>query len=320
MEGMKPLNEVAKKKAINNFVGIYGLSLLAVFLMSFLVFKSPVKILKDEAKQSTAFKVQHNYLINKLNGITTHITRLVEVEKDIKKVPASEPESMTKHHIENINKAVVGLKSDSANGSIPLFKEDVSNYLAAFNAILFFCRNKNDETQILSPDISKDNEGSNSSNLQISKLQTDKDNLNIEIKKLIEENRRLRSSAIENSEIAPDVNWQTRFNDIEKERDFYKNQVTSKSEELKTKDAVIRDKEDLLKECNKKITNQPIINTEEKSRVYLAVDEAIKKARLGRKGVFIEFKNILLSIRNTYPQKAQLDKKINEIDILMRDF
>lgn len=296
------------------------MSLLAVFLMSFLLFRSPVKILTDEAKNSTAFKVQHNYLVNKLNGITTQITNLVEVGKIINKNTDSGLDTMMNHHKENINKAVVGLKFDSANGSIPLFKEDLSNYLAAYNAVLFFCQNKNNETQILSTDNNNNNESNNISKLQISKLQNDKDNLNIEIRNLIEENRRLKSSANENKEAVPDVKWQTRLNDIEKERDNYKNQVASKLEELKTKDAIIKDKEDLVRECNKKITNQPITNTEEKSKVYLAVDEAIKKARLGRKGVFIELKNILLSIRNTYPQKAQLDKKVNEIDILMRDF
>lgn len=320
MKGMRPLNEVAKKKARFNFVGIYALSLLAVLLMSFFVFRSPVKILKDEVNDYTTLKVQHNYLANKLIRITTQITDLVEVGKVLNKNPDSGLDTMMNHHKENINKAVVGLKYDSANGSLPLFKEYLANYLAAYNAILFFCRNKNNETQILSTDINNENEANNISKLQISKLQTDKDNLNIEIKKLIEENGRLRSPAIENNETVPDVTWQLRLNDIEKERDNYKNQVAGKSEELRTKDAIIKDKEDLIRECNKKITNQPIINTEEKSKVYLAVDEAIKKARLGRKGVFIELKNILLSIRNTYPQKAQLDKKVNEIDILMRDF
>lgn len=320
MEGMKPLNEVAKKRAISNFIGIYGLSLLGVLLMSFFVFRSPVKILKDEVNDYTALKVQHNYLVNKLNGITTQITDLVEVGKVINKNPDSGLDTMMNHHKENINKAVGGLMIDSANRSIPLFKEDLTNYLAAYNAILFFCQNKNAETQILSTDINNGNETNNINKLQISKLQTDKDNLNIEIKKLIEENKRLRSPAIEKSETEPDVTWQMRLNDIEKERDNYKNQVAGKSEELRTKDAIIKDKEDLIRECNKKLINQPIINTEEKSKVYLAVDEVIKKAKLGRKGVFIELRNILLSIRSIYPQKAQLDKKVNEIDILMRDF
>lgn len=320
MEGMKPLNEVAKKRAISNFIGIYGLSLLGVLLMSFFVFKSPVKILKDEVNDYTALKVQHNYLVNKLNAITTQITDLVEVGKVISKNPDSGLDTMMNYHIENINKAVSSLKFDFANRSIPFFKEDLTNYLAAYNAVLFFCRNKNDETPILSPDINNGNETNNINKLQISKLQSDKDNLNIEIKKLIEENKRLRSSAIEKSETVPDVTWQMRLNDIEKERDNYKNQVAGKSEELRAKDAIIKDKEDLIKECNKKLINQPIVNTEEKSKVYLAVDEVIKKSKLGRKGVFIELRNILLSVRNIYPQKAQLDKKVNEIDILMRDF
>ncbi len=320
MEGMKPLNEVARKKAISNFIGIYGLSLLGVLLMSFFVFRSPVKIVKDEINDYKDLKVQHQYLANKLSGITTQISDLVEVGKVINKNPDSGLDTMMNYHKENISKAVIVLKADSANGSIPFFKEDLTNYLTAYNAILFFSQNRNDEKRILPASINGDKEANTFNKIQMSKLQTDKDNLNMEINKLIEENKRLKSPAIENTKAVPDVTWQIRLNELEKERDNYKNQVAGKSEELRIKDALLKDKDDLIRECNKKISNQPVINSEEKSKVYLAVDDVIKKARLGRKGVFIELRNILLSIRNTYPRKAEVDKKINEIDILMRDF
>ncbi len=59
---MEPLNQIAKKKAIINFIGIYVLSLLSVLLLSFFLFSAPLNIYKDQAKEYRDFKEQHQTL------------------------------------------------------------------------------------------------------------------------------------------------------------------------------------------------------------------------------------------------------------------
>jgi len=316
MEGMKPLNEAARKKAISKFISMYGLSVLAVLLISYLLFSAPLKILRQEAKNFNDFKTQHTMLRNKLNGITSQITDVVEVEKVIDKNPAPALDSMAAQYKEGLRKAVIDLKTDSTNEKIPLFKKDIVNYVTAYEAVLFYGHLKSKVTEV--PRVIIKDDGNSG------QVKTELVNLKVAYQNLQNEYNILKSTKKVNGEVKQDPYLQARITQMENDRNICRTQLTKTQEDLKDKDAIIKEKEDQIVELkNRRIPNCDQLTEEEKARLkYQTVDQVIKKAQTGNKGVYTGLKNILTGIQNAYPERTQIDKKIKEIEALarIRDF
>lgn len=317
---LKPLNKVAKRKAIKRFAGIYGLLLLTVLLISYFLFSSPVKILKHDVKNYSALKMRHDSLMKKLNSISRKAAHLPLAGTDNNN-PAAARDSIDSEYKVEIKKFLEDLRSNGEKEAIPEVKEDINNYITAYKAVLYYFEMKNEATTdkknntiIAYP--AKTVNKTESDN--INTLTAEISNLNAEKIKLANENKRLLTLMSEGTKESIDKNWQAKIAETEKERDMYKNQATTRSEDIRTKDGIIKDlrkeKEDLVAEANKK---SAAVNSEEKSQLYQVVDKVIRKSKHSKKEVFADFNNILRSMESTYPQKALLDKKINEINKLM---
>lgn len=313
---MKPLNEVARKKAISKFISMYGWSVLAVLLISYLLFSAPLKILRQEAENFSAFKTQHTLLRNKVNSISTHITDLTEIEKVNYKNPVPGLDSIAVKHKENFNKAVIDLKADSANDKISLFKKDIANYLAAYEAVLVFSREK---SKVIKhpPVIIK--EQTNSADM--GQLESDNANLKNAYKILFEENKNLKAIIKTGSGRTTSQDHaaiQMRLIEAERSRDECKNQVKQLSDDLKSKDAIIKNKDDQIASLSGRSHGTNLTETEKAVISFQIVDQVFKKGTPTKKGVLNGLKNVLLNIQKTYPDKGQLDRKLNEINELLK--
>lgn len=319
---MKPINEVARKKATKRFVIIYGLSLSTVLLVSYFLFSSPVKVLKDDVKTHSVFKSQHDALMHKLNAISQKNSQLFKVRSQ-NSYPDKGIDSLDAEYKKEISKLLVDLKSYSDKETIPQVKEDLNNYLSAYTAVLHFHENKSEHLP------SEDVKGGNVTPAEprngnepdeISKLAFVIRNLNTEKTKLINENKRLLGLLDEGSGESINRNWQAKLTEIEKERDACKSQLASRSEDSRNKDEIIKaikkEKENLIIELEKK-TAPTASNSEDNSKLYQAVDKVIRKPRHTKKEVLVDFNQILRSVENTYPQRALLDKKVGEINKLL---
>lgn len=314
---MKPLNEAARKKAISKFLSMYGLSVLAILLISYLLFSAPLKILRQEAEDFNTFKTQHTTLRNKLNGITTQITDIVEVEKVIDKNPSPALDSMAAQYKNGISRVITDLKNDSTNEKIPLFKKDIAHFITAYEAVLFYSHLKS-KVKEAPPLIIKDDKNGNSG-----QLKTELVNLNVAHQNLLREYEKLKARGI-NGEVKPDPSLLARITQMENERNICRTQLTKTMEDLKGKDVIIKDKEDQIVELkNRKIPNCDQLTEEEKARLkYQTVDQIVKKAKTGNKEVYTGLKNVLTDILNSYPEKTLIHRKIREIEALakIRDF
>ncbi len=313
---MKPLNEAARKKAISKFISMYGLSVLAVLLISYLLFSAPLKILRQEAENFNAFKKQHTTLRNKLNGISTQITDIVEVEKVIDKNPSPALDSMAAQYKTGFSKIVTDLKNHSTNEKIPLFKNDLVDYVTAFEAVLFYSRLTSKVTEVPRVIIKE-----NSNTAEMSQLETDHTTLKNAYKILTEENKNLKTMIKTESgrTTGPDpAALQLKLMEIERDRDECKSQLRKFSEDLKNKDGVIKNKDDQIAALNSKSVTTNLSETEKAVIAFQVVDQVVKKGPAAKKRVLVGLKNVLLNIQKTYPDKGQLDRKLNEINELLK--
>lgn len=316
---MKPLNKAAKQQANKRFAGIYGLSLMMVLLISYFLFSSPVRILKHDVKNFSALKARHDTLMTRLNAMSQKITHLSQ-KGTVNKISGTAIDSMDAGIEDDTRQLIADLKSLADKETIPQVKEEIDNYLAAYNAVLFYYQHKNDpgnnerNTTIA---INTRQPTNNNETIDASSLNNELRNLQAEKLKLATENKRLQALLTAGDNNAIEKNWQSKLAETEKERDLYKNQVNTKLEDLSSRDRIIKDlkkeKEDLTAEINKK--PEPV-NNEDKSKLYQAVDKAIKKNKHSKKDVLMDFGNILRSLESSYPQRALLDKKLGEINKL----
>jgi hypothetical protein len=322
---MKPINEVNRKNATRRFVIIYGMSLITVLLMSYFLFSSPVRILKDDVKTHRVFKSQHEALMHKLNTISLKTSQLFEVGS-VNSNSNKGNASLDSGYKTEISRLLVDLKSYSGKETIPQVKEDLNNYLMAYTAVLHFHDNKSEHLPaevIIGSNVTPTGPTNGKESEEIARLRLSIINLNTEKTKQANEIKRLLGLLDNGNEESINRNWQARLTEIEKERDAFKNDLASRSADLRDKDELIKvlkkEKENLNIELSKKndLTPSNTVNPEDKSKLYQVVDKAIKKNRHTRKEVLVDFNQILHSVESTYTEKGLLKKKIDEINKLL---
>lgn len=313
---MKPLNESSKRDAIKKFAWIYGLSLLAILLTSFFLFSSPVKIFKEEARNYSEFKSNYSALLKKTAMINTQVNELLAVKQAINSNPSPGLDSMARKYIDNINKQVTSLRNDSANSILKPYKNDMANYLSAYNAVLYYSVNDIENRNVTSAIPKNEPGAANDNQLRVEIAKLKNENL-----RLTGENNQLKSSKPSIPSPNEDVRViQAKLTQAEKDKDACASQLLKGAEDLKTKDGIIKEREDQIAKLNSSVKNnnpQKLTDEEKAQLLFNNVDLVVQKARAQKIGIYTGLIAILKSIQNTYPEKTKIDSKIKEIQRLI---
>jgi hypothetical protein len=138
---MNLLTQLTKKKALIYFILFYTLSIILIVLLAYFFFRSPTKILVSELQELGEYRKQHETLENMIATATVELSELVAIEQVMSSNPDPALDSISNKHKETLNKVVSSLKADSAKQLLSLHRIDIANYLAAYEAIIFYCEN-----------------------------------------------------------------------------------------------------------------------------------------------------------------------------------
>jgi len=139
---MEPVNQPARKSAINKFFGFYGLSLLIVILATYFLFNTPAGIFKNKIQVFKTTEDEQAQLLYKIESMTANLKNIIHTdEKYLSSNNEYEKGGLLgnlQEYQKNISDALVNLKNDSSSFSSLVSKKDTYNYISAFNAIVAY--------------------------------------------------------------------------------------------------------------------------------------------------------------------------------------
>ncbi len=210
---------------------------------------------------------------------------------------------------ERISKFMHDLKQGSSSNDFQLFERDISNYLAAYNAVLLFQKKKTINHSFTPPDkrpITTKNPDTViiANQEQGNKLQ-EAVQLNIDYKKEI---KKLRDSLNKNTFLAGKTSSKDASATSESERQGYLTQISSKDATITSLNRKVTELE--RKQLN---TGKPLSDVEKADAIFMTVDQIITEGLSTgdhTKGVCSKVRKILQEIKNDYTDKALYDKMV----------
>lgn len=298
---MKPLNYSERKSIITRFLLIYGSSLAIVLLAAYLLFHSPISMIKERLETYKKANASQEQLIKKGSTIAENVSMLVKNDEDYN----ATTNDITKGNIikklneyeKNVEDGVAEIKRDStAQRTSPLVQANAKNYISAFDAVTSY-RNS----------------------LQLLRKTMEDKNIDVSaLSKLTDENKRLQEQVNMLTMMANNKSGGTV--DVEKQKMIQ--QLQQLQQEL------ANCKDDLTKLKNEKSTPVPVANTgptsaDKANVLFEQVDGLIKKVDSGgdliyKKGLLFASREILDDIKNIYPDKNKLKDKQDEVTGMLK--
>jgi hypothetical protein len=318
---MKPLNEDARRKATIQFIGMYAVSLLLVLLLSFFLFRSPSKIYRKQANEYIDFQNQYSDLIKKTRRATSEISDLAQVEKVFTSNSDLTVDSMVKNLKKRIDTEVTALRQDASHQSYALLEKDLSNYLAAFDAIYSYSESLNRLKTNNHTPVNAAQAGNAQNQLRFELIRLRRDSM-----ALAQENRELKSRPNNpNRETSPQPEGSrtAQIAALTNDRNELRAQVRQLQQQLANKDATIAGHTDTITSLRIQVRNagsgRQLTEHERAKIIFETIDRVINRWPSRRdplERVCSGIRTTLETIRSDYPDRASLDRKLAELSRL----
>lgn len=314
---MKPLNYADKKSAVNRFVGIFTLCLLAVFGSGYVFFSSPNMILKDELKDNQLFRVEHDSLLEKTSKVTSQIQNLRAAENKYNDKNSLNPqeEDNVSQYLTNIQSSLNSLRQDTDRIIATGVKKDLSNYIVSLDAIYLYgvmgqqLRKSNESYKMTLA-----NKGDNSAILMAQNQKTE--NENRDLKQKLQD---LQNSAKNVLPVNPGGGASAELTKLREdvvrlqtERDVFKNDkamLTDEVNKLKETQSQSKTQANPVQVCTEADKSKLLFQTAD----VLYVKGQSEKKDI-RKGYLSAALDILRgTVMQSYPEKSKLNDRITEI-------
>ncbi|MBS1948754.1 MAG: hypothetical protein JST47_13405 [Bacteroidetes bacterium] len=139
---MDAVNKSARNAAIGKFIGIYGLSLVAVIVCAYFLFNVPAGIFKNKIELYKTTEDEQTNLMNKIDGATTSLNNLVQADKNYASstndIEKGNLQTQANQYQKGISNVISELQSDSTSFISPISRKNSYNYAIAFNTILSY--------------------------------------------------------------------------------------------------------------------------------------------------------------------------------------
>lgn len=139
---MEPLNKTQRKEATRNFLFVNGLLVVLFLLATYLLFASPMRVLNHHLQYYQQDEDQQQDLNQKVKGIHSDITALVQNDKDRLTASATDIEGQAslqtkKANLEdNIRSTLENIKNDTAKALRPIVLTNYENYIQLLDVTL----------------------------------------------------------------------------------------------------------------------------------------------------------------------------------------
>ncbi len=184
---MEPINQPARKSALNKFFGLFGLSLLAVVVVSYFLFNTPASIFKSEVKMYKGTEEEQEQLLNKIDGMVANVKNITVADQNYlsssNEIEKGSLQSNLQEYQRIIIDGLVDIKNDSSKLASLVARKDSYNYITAFNAIVAY------RNTILSLQKSLQEKGGSASELLKTKSLLDACTAQLEIYKAMASNK-----------------------------------------------------------------------------------------------------------------------------------
>lgn len=317
---MQLTNQDARKRATTKFLKVYGLFALIVALIPFFICSSPSKIFMEEAEKYSEIKSQHKMLDEKTGKMTTYLSGLMETQKSMNLNPDSGLQRILNQYETDLDQEFSQFSKDSLETLPPLLKNDVSNFMVAYDAVLFYFRHK--PAVVSRPTVSSVVTPTSPVKIDDKQLTEKYAKLFVEYTTVTQNNKtlaiQLKACEGKNPEAAK-AGQAALVAQLQTERETLKTQMARLENELRTKDGLINTKQTQLEACLSKTPPATGISEAEKAQiVFQSIESVVRSARQSKKAVYTGMVDVLQSIKGQHPDKAKIDNKVKEIQAIAR--
>jgi hypothetical protein len=136
---MEPFNQPARSSAINQFLGLYVLSIVAVIIGAYFLFNTPAGLFKNQIQSYKNSELEQDLLLNKVTEMTSNLKNIALADQNYlsstNDIQKGNLQTNLQEYQKTVSDALSDIKNDSAKLSSWLARKDSYNYIVAFNAI-----------------------------------------------------------------------------------------------------------------------------------------------------------------------------------------
>jgi hypothetical protein len=139
---MEPTNQAVRNSSVNKFLGVYGLSLVAVLVAAYFLFNTPAGIFRSEVQAYKSTQGEEDQLLSRVEGLTANLNNIVKADQTYQSSTNDMEKGTLLSNLQEYQRTIieglVDMKSDTAKYISYLTRKNAFNYITIFNSMVAY--------------------------------------------------------------------------------------------------------------------------------------------------------------------------------------